>query len=76
MKDAKDWNDWPPSGASKFDKLKRKEELKNLRKDAKIAGNNGANLEYQVPDNAKKEQVLDMLGDDIPDNFDIIVTCK
>ena len=43
MKDAKDWNDWPPSGASKFDKLKRKEELKNLRKDAKIAGNNGAN---------------------------------
>ena len=74
--DAKDWNDWPPSGDKPFDKLMREKELKSLKNDAKIAQKNGANLEYHVPDNIKKEQVYDMLGDDIPDNFDIIVTPK
>ncbi len=76
LKDAKDWDGWPPKGDSKFDQAMRNQEVKNIQKDSQIAGDNGANLEYHVPTEAKKEQIMEMLGTDIPDNFDIIVTPK
>ncbi|MBD8082513.1 Tox-REase-5 domain-containing protein [Chryseobacterium caseinilyticum] len=84
--DAKDWEmsqsgppkvkGWPPDGDSKFDQMMRNKEVKNLQKDAQIAASKGSNLEYHVPTEAKKQQLLEMLGTDIPDNFDIIVTPK
>lgn len=76
LKDAKDWEKWPPSGESKFDKFARSKEVENIKKDAQIASDNGANLEYHVPTEAKRNQILELLGDGIPDNFDIKVTPK
>lgn len=76
LKDAKDWDGWPPSGNSKFDQAMRNQEVKNIQKDAQIARDKGANLEYHVPTEAKKQQILEMLETNIPDNFDIIVTPK
>lgn len=74
--DAKDWDNWPPSGSSKFDQMMRNEEIQNIQKDAQIAADNGADLEYHVPTQAKADQILQMLGTNIPDNFDIVVTPK
>jgi hypothetical protein len=52
--DAKDWDRWPPSGNSKFDQMKKNEEIKNIKNDSKIADDAGCDLEYHVPTEDKK----------------------
>ncbi|WP_108867166.1 Tox-REase-5 domain-containing protein [Aquimarina aquimarini] len=74
--DAKDWDGWPPEGNSSFDTFAQQKEKTNILNDSRIAEQNGSNLEYHVPTQAKKQQIIEIMGNDMPDNFDIVVTPK
>jgi len=75
LKDAKDWDKWPPSGNKPWEKAARQSEINKARMDADIASEAGGKLEYHVPTEEKATQLREIFAEE-GINIDVIVTTK